>query len=370
MIDLTTLSDAELLAYRKKQSFDAAKYKNLQLAKKVELNAAYGALGNEYFRFFDVRQAEAVTLSGKLAIRWVENSLNAYFNRILKTDGKDYIIALDTDSVYLNLEKIVEAAFKDKTIETNKAIDFLDKFCNQHLQKEIDNAYEQLADYVNAFANKMRMKRESLADKAIFFGKKHYVINIHDEEGVRQTNPLLKIMGLSAIKSSTPQFARTRIRKAIELIINGDEATVQKYIREVEQEFASMPPEEIAFPRSCNGLVKYYDRDTGSKSGTPIHVRGSLIYNQLVKQHKLTKKLPLIQDGQKIRFVYMKEPNSIQSHVIAFPDKFPDELDIRKYVDYDTQFEKTFKDPMKEILDTIGWKVEKRNDLSAFFVTE
>ncbi len=368
MIDLTKLSDKELVAYKQKISFDASKYKNLQLAKKVQLNAAYGALGNEYFRFFDVRQAEAVTISGQFAIRWIERDLNLYLNKVLKTENVDYVIAADTDSVYLNLSFIVDAGFGDKPQEPQKVVDFLDKFSNQGLQKEIERSYNALADYVNAFSQKMRMKRESIADRGIWTSKKRYIMNVYDAEGVRYTTPKLKIMGIEAIKSSTPQYCRDKIKEAIKLILNKSETDLHSYIQDVEKEFKNLPPEEVSFPRSCNGLMKYFDHQNVAKSGTPIHVRGSLIYNKLVKEKKLTKKYPLIQDGNKIRFLYLKEPNPVQSHVLSIVDGLPEEFSLEKYIDYDIQFDKAFKEPLRSILDAIGWGTEKKRDLSSFFI--
>jgi len=367
MKELSTLSDKELITYKEEVFFNISRYKNLQMAKKVQLNSAYGALGNEYFRFFDVRQAEAVTLSGQLAIRWIENHLNLYLNKLLKTENQDYVIAVDTDSVCLNLNTLVKAATKDKTIDKQKIVDILDKYCKDILQKEINKSYEHMAEYLNSFAQKMKMKRENIADRGIWTAKKRYVMNVLDSEGVRYTDPKLKIMGIEAIKSSTPQYCREKIKAAIKVILNKSETDLQSYIKTIEKEFKGLSAEDIAFPRSCNGMLKYFDKDAVAKSGTPIHVRGSLIYNKLLKEKKLTRKYPLIQDGQKIKFFYLKEPNPVQSHSLSIIDSLPGEFSLEKYIDYDVQFDKAFIEPLRIILDAIGWKTEKVKDLTAFF---
>lgn len=277
---------------------------------------------------------------------------------------------MDTDSVYLKLNKVVETAFNSSTPEKQKVVTFLDKFCSQYIQNVISDSYAKLAEYTNAYAQKMRMKRESIADRAIWTAKKRYIMNVFYAESVRYTEPKLKIMGIEAIKSSTPQYCRQKIKEAIKVILNDSEKNLQAYIKQIHEEFKKLDPDQVAFPRTCNGMGKYFDKDNLAKSGTPIHVRGSLVYNKLLKEKKLTKKYELIQEGQKIRFVYLKEPNPVQSHVISIPDKLPKEFDLAKYIDYDTQFNKAFKEPLAIILDAIGWKTEKINDLSSFFISE
>jgi DNA polymerase elongation subunit (family B) len=347
-----------------------ARFDNLQLAKKVSLNSAYGALGNEFFRFFDIRQASAITTAGQLAIRWIEKKLNEYLNSLLKTKDQDYVIASDTDSIYLSLDKLVRASFGEKaaTIERERIIAFMDKVCKDSIQSYIDRSYVELANYLNCPTNKMQMKREALADKGIWTAKKRYILNIYNNEGVQYAKPRIKVMGLESIKSSTPNACRKKLKDAIEIILNKDETTIQKYIEDFKTEFKTLPLGDIAFPRSVNNLQKYEGVGTaiyGFK--TPIHVRGALVYNHLLKEKNLLKKYPTVKEGEKIKFIYMKEPNPVHSNIIAFATDLPKELDIHKYIDYDTQYEKSFVEPLKIILDSIGWKTEKVNSLEDFF---
>ena len=342
-----------------------ARYNNLQLAKKVTLNSAYGAMGSQYFRFYDLRIALAVTTAGQLSIRWIENKLNDYLNKLLKTE-KDYVIASDTDSIYLNLGPLVNSVYK-KGKEPSAVISFMDKVCEDKIQPFIDESYKELAEYVHAYDQKMIMKREGLSDKGIWTAKKRYILNVYNNEGVQYNEPHLKVMGLEMVKSSTPAVVREKMRQLIKLIVTTDELTVQKFIAKFKEEFNSLPAEEISFPRGMNGLKEYSDSATLYKKGTPIHVKGAILYNHFLKQHGLTTKYPLIQEGEKIKFTYLKTPNPFKDSVVSYPSRLPKEFGLQSYIDYDIQFEKTFLDPIKIILVSIGWETEKQSTLDSFF---
>lgn len=342
-----------------------ARYNNLQLAKKLSLNSAYGALGSQYFRFYDLRQALAVTSAGQLSIRWIENKLNSFMNNLLKTDN-DYVLASDTDSIYLNLGPLVSKVMvSGSSIE--KTISFMDKICEDKIQSFIDKSYQELADYVNAYAQKMQMKREALANKGIWTAKKRYILNVYNNEGVQYNKPKMKVMGLEMIKSSTPAVIREKMSEVIELILTKDENIVQDYISNLKDEFKQYDPEEISFPRSINGLKEYSDKNSLYRKGTPIHVKGALLYNYYLKELKLMNKYPLIQEGEKIKFSYLKQPNPFKETVISYPVRLPKEFELHEYIDKDMQFQKTFIDPVKIILDCIGWSHEKSNSLDSFF---
>ncbi len=343
-----------------------AKFKNLQLSKKVSLNSLYGALGSQYFRFFDIRHAIAITTTGQLSIRYIQNSINDYLNKVLKTD-EDYVIAVDTDSVYLRLNGLVESTM-GKSPDTTKAIAFMDKVCETKIQPIIDKACRDIGDYTNVYQQKIAMKREVLADKAIWTAKKRYILNVHNSEGVQYAKPKKKVMGLEMIKSSTPTACRVKLWDAVNLIFDEGEEAVQKFIQEFRAEFPNLPLADIASPRGCSGLTKYADSKTIWGFKTPFHVRGALVYNHQLKKHKLTNKYQTIKEGEKIKYVYLKEPNTVQSNVIAFPQGgIPEEFGLAPFIDYNTQFSKGFLEPLKIILDAIGWKTEKTASLEDFF---
>ena len=351
----------------KKLEKEIARCNNIQMAKKISLNSAYGAIGNQYFRYYKLANAEAITLSGQVSIRWIENKMNDYLNKVLKTEEVDYVIASDTDSIYLNLGPLVEVIYKGREKTNESIVSFLNQVCEVELEKYITSSYEALASYVSAYDQKMFMKRENIADRGIWTAKKRYILNVWDSEGVRYEEPKLKMMGIEAVKSSTPAPCRTMIKDALKIMMNGTEDEVIDFIDECRTKFKKLPAEDISFPRSASDVVKYKASSTIYAKGTPIHIRGALLFNHYVKKKKLDHKYSLIQNGEKIKFLYLKKPNIIHENIISFIQDFPKELGLDKYIDYDLQFEKAFLEPLKTILDAIGWSVEKTVNLESFF---
>ena len=347
---------------------DIATFNNIQMARKIQLNSAYGAIGNEYFRYYKLENAEAITLSGQVSIRWIEDRMNNYLNKILKTKDEDYVIAVDTDSIYLHLGPLVEIIYKEREKTTEGVVGFLNKICEMEFEKYISSSYEALASYVNAYEQKMFMKRENIADRGIWTAKKRYILNVWDSEGVRYAEPKLKMMGIEAVKSSTPAPCRQMIKDVLKLIMTKTEDDVIDFIENCRTKFRSLPPEEISFPRTVSNVKKYKSVNAIYEKGTPIHARGALLFNHYVKKNKLTQKYSLINNGEKIKFCYLKRPNPIQENVISFIQQFPEELNLDKYIDYDLQFEKSFLEPLKIILDSIGWQAERTVNLESFFV--
>ena len=341
-----------------------AQYFNMQMNLKIALNSAYGAMGNQWFRYYDERNAEAVSVAGQLSIQWAEKTVNDYVNKILGTENVDYIVASDTDSLYVCLDKLVtRVGLTDK----KKIVEFLDKASGK-IEEVIDKCYIELAEYVNAYQQKMVMKREVIADVGIWVAKKHYILNVHDSEGVRYEEPKLKIMGIEAIKSSTPEPCRKSLKEVFNILMTGTEDDVISYIETFKEKFYGLRMEDVAFPRSVKGLKKYRDSATIYKKSTPIHVKGSLIYNHMLSDRKLSKKYPKIQEGEKIRFAYLKDPNPAGDRVISILNTLPKEFELEKYIDYETQFSKSFIEPLKGVLDVIGWDTERRSSLDSFFV--
>jgi len=337
------------------------------MAKKISLNSAYGAIGNQYFRYYKLANAEAITLSGQVSIRWIEGKMNAYLNKLLSTTEEDYVIASDTDSIYLNMGPVVDKFFAAKSGDKAKVVELLDMVCGDKLEPYIDKCYNDLATYVSAYDQKMQMKRENIADRGIWTAKKRYILNVWNSEGVAYAEPKLKMMGIEAVKSSTPAPCRKMIKDALKLVMSGTEEDVIAFIDNARKEFKQLPPEEISFPRSVSDVKKYKSSSDIYAKGTPIHARGALLFNHYIKEKKLTNKYSLIQNGEKIKFCYLKKPNIIHENIISFIQEFPHELGLDKYIDYDLQFEKAFVEPVKAILDAIGWNVEKTVNLDLFF---
>ena len=351
----------------KKLEKEIARCNNIQMARKIQLNSAYGAIGNQYFRYYKLANAEAITLSGQVSIRWIENRMNGYLNKLLQTESVDYVIASDTDSIYLNLGPLVDKFLSSRSGDKTKVVELLDKVCQDKLEPFIERSYTELADYVQAYEQKMIMKRENIAERGIWTAKKRYILNVWNSEGVQYSEPKLKVMGIEAVKSSTPAPCRQMIKDGLKLMMNGTEEDVIEFIDKCRVEFKALPPEQIAFPRTVSDVRKYHSHSSIYSKGTPIHARGALLFNHYIKDKKLTNKYSLIANGEKIKFLYLKKPNIIQENVISFIQDFPHELGLDKYIDYDLQFEKSFVEPLKAILDAIGWNVEKTVNLELFF---
>jgi len=335
---------------------------NQQMAIKILLNSLYGALGSRYFDYYNISMAEGVTFTGQLVVKWSEKALNKEMNKLLKTEDKDYVIAMDTDSLYISFDDLV------KKMKPADPVAFLDKICKKHFEPLFEKSYENLYDHMNCMKNRMVMEREAIADRGIWTAKKRYILNVHNKEGVQYAKPKIKVTGIEAIKSSTPEIVRSEFRKIFELIMTKDEDTIRDHSKKFKEEFHNARPESISFPRGVNNINDYFDNKSIYKKGTPIHVRGALLYNHLVKTKKLEKQYKLIQSGDKIKFCYLKMPNTLRENIISFPDFLPKEFNLDRYVDYDTQYEKTYIKPLEPIMDAIGWSLEDRASLEDFFV--
>tara|TARA_B100001057_G_scaffold219851_1_gene220231 strand:- start:110 stop:2605 length:2496 start_codon:yes stop_codon:yes gene_type:complete len=349
--DYEDTKDAKYLKY-------ISRYNNIQMARKISLNSAYGAIGNQYFRYYDLAIAEGITTAGQLSIRWIEKKINEYLNKLLETTNEDYVIASDTDSIYVTFDKLVSKVF-EKGTSVSKIVNFLDTIAGQKIEPFINKSYQTLSDMMSAYEQKMQMSREVIADKGIWTAKKRYILNVHNNEGVHFHEPQLKMMGIEAVKTSTPAPIRVKIKEALQIIMKGGEKQLNDFLTSYKQEFKSLDPQEIAYPRSVNGIKKFGSTSSIYIKGTPMHIKGCLIYNHLIKEKKLDYKYQYIQEGDKIKFLELRQPNVLGSNVISFIGKFPKELDIQRYIDYDVMYDKSFIEPLTFITNVIGWKIDR-----------
>lgn len=361
------LSTEDLLKLREKTVKNISKYDNYQMAIKIRLNSLYGAMGNQYFRYYKLENAEAITYSGQVSIRWIENKLNEYMNSLLESKNRDFVIALDTDSIYLNMGPLIDKLYEGKVQNEKQIINLIDRFSKEKIEPYIDKSYQELSDYLNAYEQKMHMKREVIANRGIWTAKKKYILNVWDSEGVRYESPKLKMMGIETVKSSTPAICRKMLKDAISIIMTKDEDSVINFIEDFRRKFYTLSPEEIATPTSVSIISKFRGVDKMYVKSTPIHVRGAILYNYHLKKYNLTNKYSLINNGEKIKYIYLREPNPIRENVISFISEIPKEFGLDKYLDYDVQFEKVFLNPLDMILKVIGWKSKKIQTISSIF---
>ena len=336
-----------------------------QMSAKILMNSLYGAMGNIYFRYYDIRVAEGITMTGQLLIRSVAKKLNEFVNKEVGSAGEDYSFYSDTDSTYITLGSLVEKNLRGKN--KKEIVDVLDRYCSEQIEPTINVACEDLSSYLNTYQRKIKFKREIIADRGIWIAKKRYAVNVYNSEGVSYDPPKLKVMGMEIVRSSTPAPVRKALKEAVAITLTKDEETLRRYVTDLEAKWHELRPEDIAFPRGINGLKEYSDANSIYKKATPMHVKGALIYNHLVNAKSLTKKYQLIQEGDKIKFLYLREPNPIGSHVISLSGELPAELNLNIYVDYDTMFEKSFLEPLKSLLSCINWQVKEQASLEGLF---
>ena len=361
------LSNDELLQLREEKVKEVSKYSNFQMARKIQLNSLYGAIGNQYFRHYRLDNAEAITLTGQVAIRWIERKVNEYLNMILSTDNQDYVIASDTDSIYLNLGPLVDRLDSGK-LSSERMVHVLNSFCEEKIVPFIDQSYKELSDYLQCYEETLIMKRECIAEKGIWTAKKRYILNVWDNEGVRYKEPKIKMMGIEAVRSSTPSSCRDYITQAMKILMSGTEEDLIKYIEKSREEHKTLDLSLVSFPRTANNITKFKDNVTMYCKGTPMHVRASILFNHILRERKLDNKYNYINDGEKIKYLFLRVPNPSSQNVIAFINEFPKEFDLTKYIDHDTMFEKGFIEPLRSILNVVGWNTEHVSTLEDFFL--
>ena len=345
---------------------DISKYNNFQMARKIQLNSLYGAWANYYFRYFDDRIAEGITMAGQHIIRTVGAALDVYLNKICGTRDVVYSFYSDTDSCYITLDHLVKKYYADKT--PAEIVQILDKICEEKITPAINKACGLLAEYTNAYDNLIYFKREAIATRGIWVAKKRYALNVYNNEGVQYAEPKLKVMGLEIVRSSTPEAIRKTLKDAVKVAIVENEESLQKFILQARIEYDQLAPEAIAFPRGVNNLNKYASSSDIYSKGTPMHVRGALLYNHYIKEKKLDKRYPLIGEGEKIKFLYLREPNTIKENCIGFIGNLPAELALTSYVDYDIMWEKSFIEPLNGIIEGLGWTTSPQASLEDLFI--
>jgi len=368
MLRVEQLAEDEIDPVKKKEyKKQITQLHNSQMAIKISMNSLYGACANVYFIYYIAEMAEAITTSGQLSIRYAQKSVNEYLNNLIGTTDVDYIVYIDTDSIYVDMSKLVEKVYGTTDISNDEGEKFLDEVCKKKIEGVIEKGYEKLSKDMGAYRNAMVMKREKITDKSIFIAKKRYIMNTLNSEGVHYDEPKVSVTGVESVRSSTPEVCREKMKEAFKVLMNGTESDMQKFIAEFKEEFKQLPVESVAKISGTDNINKFMDKTTIYKKGCPIHVRGCILYNNYLKQMGLDKQYEGIRSGDKIKFAYLKLPNPIRENVISFPSVMPTEFNLQDYIDYDMQFEKVFMKPLTAILESINWNSEKVDTLDNFF---
>lgn len=382
----TDFDEAQIAALKNMSKAELKKLKNNcenaeilanmnQINRKLLINSLYGSLGNIYFRYYDLRNATAITLFGQLAIQWSARKMNEYLNKLCKTEGVEYVFYIDTDSNYVELRTLIEDVIGvEKFSSTEKVVDFLDKFASEKLEPLLSNAFEELKEYMNNYQQKMFMDREAIALAPLgskgcggfWKAKKRYALNVYDMEGTRYNPPKLKIMGLETQQSSTPKAVQKALIETIRISLQEGEESLQKFYENFEKEYRNIDYRQLAFVSTANNIEKYNDNGYPAKK-CPVHIRGVLAYKRAIKGTNI----PDIQEGEKVMVLPLRPQNPFQDKVIAWPSgtDLPEELKDQALanIDYATLFEKTFKTPLQGFCDTTGFEFEHKASLFDLF---
>jgi DNA polymerase elongation subunit (family B) len=343
-----------------KYKAEAKKWEIHQKTTKIMMNSIYGAMGSDFFRFFDVRLAEAITKSGRLLWHLMEHRMNIFLNEYAGTKNEKYIVAGDTDSIVFQLKNIVKKEGYDKK-EKKEIVDFIDKFSNEVLQPKLDELFVEYHKMMNCNHQMMKIKREKIIEKAIWRAKKMYCVSVWDDEGVRYKEPKIGITGLEPVRSTSPEICKKKLKECYKIMLTGNEEELWKLVSDFKKEFFKLKVEEIAFPKAVHAIDKFIiskEKNILTK-GTPFHVRGTFNYNRLIKNKKLDYKYDFINPHDKIKFIYLVKSNPTGHNVIAFKEKMPDEFQLERYYDMNLMWQKTFLLPLKSLTDILGWEIER-----------
>ena len=359
-------------------SGDTANYeyfKKRQLVQKILLNSMYGVLGSPVFRFYDVDNAEATTLTGQSLIKYTGDIANYYYNKELK-DNSNHVIYTDTDSIFVSSLPLVKHRNPDADI-TNDAF-MTEKILEitGEVQNFINKSYDYFAKkFLNCDEHRFDIKQEVVAKSAFWVAKKRYGQWIINENGVKCDK--LDVKGLDIIRSSFPPAFRDLMTSVLKYILNNqDKQIVDNTIIDFKVIMKQKSILDIALNTGVKGLTKYTARRvkgkfTVLKKGTPVHVKAAIRYNDLVEYFKLSKTVEKIKNNDKIKWVYLKSnPFNIQSLAIKGYDDPSEILEfIDKYIDYNKIFESQLNKKIKVFYQALKWTlpVDKKNTIERFF---
>lgn len=329
--------------YSKKQELNI-----LQMVFKILINSLYGALGNRYFKLFNVDIARAITGNTRFYIVLSKHRIPEFLNKFGKSNGvedNNYYCYSDTDSLYFTLQPISHVLY-DPTDDNNTKADKIDDFIKTEIDPVIEENNKEFCDFVNALdSTVVKAEREVIADSAVFVAKKRYFMRVLDNEGVRYETPKIKRMGIEIVRSSTPSFSKKYLDDSINIILDKNNKDLLEWVKETKQLFTKQKLSEIAKTSSVSNLNYNLDKvqydQNGRKISIPINSRAALVTNRYIEQNNLSNQFQPISPNDKIKILYMKTPNPLNSNVMAFIDNRFAEM-FRQYVDFDENWDKFF----------------------------
>jgi len=339
----------------KSEYFDRRQY-----LQKVVLNSLYGVLGLPVFRFYDLDNAEAVTYTGQSLIKFTKKIANYFYNKELE-DTKDHCIYIDTDSVFYSALPLVKKRYSDLDI---KNVDKMSKAILEiasEVQVYLNKGYEYFAKkFCNLDKHRFDIKQEVIAKSGLFVTKKRYGLKIINDNG-KKVNKLM-VKGLDTVRSSFPVAMREMLSKVLEdILMDVPKEKLDEFILNFKNSMKLKEFDKIAIPTSVKGIRKYRSKE-GSifkryKLGTPIHVKSSLSYNDFLKFKKITKRYKPISNGDKIKWVYLKQ-NPLGLSTIAYKGhEDPIEIlnFIREYIDYNKIYKQALHKKIMMLYGALRW---------------
>jgi len=354
--------EMELLKAKQDKAFDD-QLSGMYVAEqgiKIMMNSEYGALANEFFRYCRYELPSSITMNGQLVLKTLINALTAKY-------GEEIILcAGDTDSILISVAPLVKKHCNGFTAD--QIIDWIQTFANTEFQQLINDTYQDLSEYVGAPENYMKMSCEKIISNAFWTAKKHYAYRLVVEDGIKLNTPKFGYKGLECVKSSIPRAIRAMQKETIQTILTNKE-DLYNVVNRCKEKIMALSPEDIALPKTCNGLYKYADGKGGWIKGAQAHVKAAMNYNKYVLNNKLINQYSLIKDGEKIRFVWMKQPNTLNAETFGFINRLPKDNMILDFIDYGTMYEKTYGKIIDDMCERLNIQnlLSTTNSLDDFF---
>tara|TARA_B100001093_G_C26852649_1_gene1025828 strand:- start:2182 stop:4710 length:2529 start_codon:yes stop_codon:yes gene_type:complete len=337
----------------------AAYFDQLQYTTKILLNSMYGVLGNKTFRFFDIDNAEAVTLTGQQLIKATGEFGSKFYNDELGTDNIDYCIYTDTDSVFFSAKPIIEKRYPNIDHDDKVAMTEAILPVAEEVQEFINRMYDLYATRIhNVSTHRFDIKQELISKAGIWIAKKRYAQWVINQEG----HPVdkLDVKGIDVVRSNFPTAMRKFLADVLQSILeNKTQHTLDEMVLDFKEDMKSMDIGDIAKSTGVKDIEKHIFKDEGIielSKGAPAHVKAAAAYNNMLRRTNNTQ-LGEIRSGDKIKWVYLRN-NKFGLGAIAFKNyDDPDEIleFIKKYINYEMIFTRELHNKLEAFYSAMKW---------------